>query len=170
MLFWQAASKEYFVNNLIFSFVLAYDIYLRPWKHCPIHLCWWHHSGQCCVSSRPGKQFKNVIFRLYDTYLSYSYTVDALNTPPVSVAKTSTTYPAKRGADTRGADNTDNKVSKLSVPAIEETLTYMSSLCIDKSYSPTHLKQLIPDDPGYPIDRSISVLSSLSQSVKKHFH
>ena len=78
---------------------------------------------------------------------------------------------------TRGHDNIDNKILKMSAPIITETLTYIYNLCIEKSSFPSHFKtaKVIPlyksgdslDPSNY---RPISILSALSKPLEKHIN
>ena len=76
---------------------------------------------------------------------------------------------------TRGLDELDSKILKLSAPIISETLTFLYNLCIDKNHFPNLLKQakIIPihksGDKNDPSNyRPISILSVLSKPLEKH--
>ena len=78
---------------------------------------------------------------------------------------------------TRGPDDIDNKILKISAPVISETLTYIYNLCIAKCFFPSHLKtaKVIPlfksGDCSEPSNyRPISILSVLSKPIEKHIN
>ena len=77
--------------------------------------------------------------------------------------------------NTRGLDNLNGKILKLSASIISDTLTYLYNLCIANSYYPKLLKQakIIPvfksgekDNPSNY--RPISIVSVLSKPLEKH--
>lgn len=83
----------------------------------------------------------------------------------------------QRKTNSRGIDEIDGKILKLSAPIITDTLTFIYNLCIDKSHFPSLLKQakVIPlfksgslsDPSNY---RPISILSVLAKPLEKHIN
>ena len=80
-------------------------------------------------------------------------------------------------SNTRGFDNIDGKILKISAPFICDSLTYVYNLCIQNSQFPNALKQakIIPlykhDDKENPNNyRPISILPILSKPLEKHIH
>ena len=80
-------------------------------------------------------------------------------------------------SNTRGLDNLDNKILKLSAPYIAETLTYIYNLCIDKCVFPNLFKhaKVVPiyksGDINNPSNyRPISILSPLSKPLERHIN
>jgi hypothetical protein len=78
---------------------------------------------------------------------------------------------------TRGLDDIDNRILKLSAPIITDSLTYIYNLCLSRSYFPSFLKQakVIPihksGSTGDPNNyRPISILSALSKPLERHIH
>ena len=78
---------------------------------------------------------------------------------------------------TRGIDNLDGIILKLSAPVIADTLTYLYNMCLDKCYFPKILKQakVIPlFKSGNKLDpsnyRPISIVSLLSKPLEKHIN
>ena len=80
-----------------------------------------------------------------------------------------------KSSKSRGTDDLDSKILKLSAPFISDTLTYIYNLCIEKSYYPQAFKdaKVLPlfktgdqkDPSNY---RPISLLSNLSKPLEKH--
>jgi hypothetical protein len=78
-------------------------------------------------------------------------------------------------SNTRGLDNIDSKILKLSAPFIADSLTFIYNQCISKKYFPNDLKKskIIPifkkgdktDPSNY---RPISILPVLSKPLEKH--
>ena len=80
-------------------------------------------------------------------------------------------------SSTRGLDNIDSRILKISAPIICDTLTYVYNTCIEKNYFPKALKlsKIIPlhksgnvNDPSNY--RPISILSALSKPLEKHIY
>ena len=78
---------------------------------------------------------------------------------------------------TRGLDDLDGKIIKMSAHVITETVTYIYNLCIDKNYFPKAFKQakVIPiyksgDNKDPSNYRPISILSVLSKPLEKHIN
>ena len=95
--------------------------------------------------------------------------------PLLSVNEVYSLLSQLKQTNTRGLDDIDSKILKLSAPIISETLTYLYNLCIDKNYFPSLLKQakIIPihksGDKNDPSNyRPISILSVLSKPLEKH--
>ena len=95
--------------------------------------------------------------------------------PSMSVHEVYSLLTQLKQTNTRGLDELDSKILKLSAPIISETLTYLYNLCIDKRQFPILLKQakIIPihksGDKSDPSNyRPISILSVLSKPLEKH--
>ena len=80
-----------------------------------------------------------------------------------------------KSSKSRGSDDLDSKIIKISAPFISESLTYIYNLCIDKCYYPQAFKdaKVLPllksGDPRDPSNyRPISILSILSKPLEKH--
>ena len=78
---------------------------------------------------------------------------------------------------TRGLDDLDGKIIKMSAHVITETVTYIYNLCIDKNSFPKAFKQakVIPiyksgDNKDPSNYRPISILSVLSKPLEKHIN
>eukprot|EP00745_Piridium_sociabile_P033008 TRINITY_DN5647_c0_g1_i9.p1 TRINITY_DN5647_c0_g1~~TRINITY_DN5647_c0_g1_i9.p1 ORF type:complete len:921 (+),score=13.12 TRINITY_DN5647_c0_g1_i9:226-2988(+) len=78
---------------------------------------------------------------------------------------------------TRGLDDLDGKILKLSAPVITDSLTYLYNLCIDKCYFPNIFKRakIIPlfksGEKTCPSNyRPISIMSVLSKPLEKHVY
>lgn len=77
--------------------------------------------------------------------------------------------------NSRGLDDLDSKILKISAPIISEHITYIYNLCIEKCHFPKAFKdaKVLPlfksGDPNDPSNyRPISILSTLSKPLEKH--
>jgi hypothetical protein len=95
--------------------------------------------------------------------------------PFLSVAEVYDYLRNLKQSNTRGLDNIDSKILKLSAPIIADSLTFIYNQCIAKNYFPLMLKQskIVPlhksgdkkDPSNY---RPISLLPILSKPLEKH--
>ena len=118
---------------------------------------------------------QNNLDRLSDFCKSKNIT--SLNLPLMSVYEVYKYLQNLKQSATRGPDDIDNKILKISAPIIAETLTYIYNLCIDKCSFPSQFKiaQVIPlyksGDSSEPSNyRPISILSALSKPIENHIN
>ena len=100
-----------------------------------------------------------------------------LTIPPIAIYEVYNALLQLKQTGTRGLDDLDGKIIKMSAHVITETVTYIYNLCIDKNYFPKAFKQakVIPiyksgDNKDPSNYRPISILSLLSKPLEKHIN
>ena len=100
-----------------------------------------------------------------------------LTIPPIAIYEVYNALLQLKQTGTRGLDDLDGKIIKMSAHVITETVTYIYNLCIDKNYFPKAFKQakVIPiyksgDNKDPSNYRPISILSVLSKPLEKHIN
>ena len=135
-----------------------------------------HFSNIASSTVKIDKSCSNDLTELKDFCNSKKIT-SPLVIPPITVAEVYFSLIHLKQTCTRGFDDLDGKVLKLSAPVITDSLTYIYNRCIDKCFFPNFLKQakIIPiyksgrktDPSNY---RPISILSVLSKPLEKHIY
>lgn len=131
----------------------------------------------CSVASKVIKTDKSdennlhILRKYCDTKIKY----EAQVIPFLSVSKVYNSLTHLKESSTKGTDEIDSKILRLSAPHIAESLTYIYNLCIEKSVYPKAFKEakVIPlfkaGDKTDPSNfRPISVLPVLSKLLEKH--
>jgi hypothetical protein len=114
---------------------------------------------------------------LLKQYCKSKSIVTELNIPYLSIFEVYFSLVHLKQTATRGLDNIDGKILKLSAAIIADSLTYLYNLCIDKCIIPSSLKQakVIPlykaGDKKNPSNyRPISIVSVLSKPLENHIY
>jgi hypothetical protein len=100
---------------------------------------------------------------------------DSVDTPLMSVTEVYDYLRTLKQSNSRGSDNIDSKILKLSASIIADSLTFIYNQCISKNYFPLALKlsKIIPiyksGDKKNPSNyRPISLVPILSKPLEKH--
>ena len=100
-----------------------------------------------------------------------------LTIPPIAIYEVYNALLQLKQTGTRGLDDLDGTIIKMSAHVITETVTYIYNLCVDKNYFPKAFKQakVIPiyksgDNKDPSNYRPISILSVLSKPLEKHIN
>jgi hypothetical protein len=135
-----------------------------------------HFVNTTLSTVKVDKSSDNKLLQL-EEYCNHKNIRNAFNIPFITTHDVYFYLTHLKQTNSRGLDNIDSKILKLSVAIITDSLTYLYNLCIDKSYFPTALKEakVIPlhkaGDKENPSNyRPISILSALSKPLEKHIH
>ena len=133
-----------------------------------------HFSNVASSTIISNRSADNKLEHLYDYCLSKKISY-AQNIPPMAVHDVYNALLHLKQTNSRGLDDLDGKILKLSAPVISETLTYIFNLCISKNQFPKAFKvaKVIPlfksGDRSDPANyRPISLLSTLSKPLEKY--